>query len=120
MERSVDQMGAWGVKRLCIIVLRVLLRTNMEKKRKMLGLSMGHMGTGQNQEINVVIMLERGDLFEGCLSKKVSSIPCEKIPVARACSSHVSLSQWTSKNALAKEEEFGQTLLIWYLIHHPT
>ena len=88
----------------------------MENKRKMLGLSMGHMGTGQNQEINVVIMLERGDLFEGCLSKKVSSIPCEKIPVARACSSHVSLSQWTSKNALAKKEEFSQILFISFII----
>ena len=114
------QMGAWGIKRLCIIVFRVLLQTYTEKKGERVGLSVGHMRTGQNQEINVVIMLERGDLFEGCLSKKVSSIPCEKIPVARACSSHVSLSQWTSKNALAKKEEFGQTLLIWYLIHHPT
>ena len=80
---------------------------------------MGHMGNGQKQEINVVITKERGDLFEGCLSKKVSSIPCEKIPVARACSSHVSLSQWTSKNALSKRKN-GQTLLIWYLIQHPT
>ena len=39
VERSVGQMGAWGMKRLCIIAIRVLLRTNMEKKRKMLGLS---------------------------------------------------------------------------------
>ena len=77
---------------------------------------MGHMGNGQKQEINVVITKERGDLFEGCLSKKVSSIPCEKIPVARACSSHVSLSQWTSKNALTKKEEFSKILFISLII----
>ena len=44
VERSVGRMGAWGIKRLCIIVFRVLLQTNMVKKRKMLGLSYGSHG----------------------------------------------------------------------------
>ena len=42
------------------------------------------------------------NLSEGYLSKRVSSIPCEKIPVALACSLQVSLSQWTRKKALVE------------------
>ena len=54
------------------------------------------------------------NLSEGYLSKRVSSIPCEKIPVALACSLQVSLSQWTRKKALVEVKSQSSEYHGWF------